>query len=56
MKADTRRYSITVTNEMDADLNAVKQQHYSEESQREILPDTTDTAHAAWKASEREIQ
>ena len=55
MKADTRRYSISVTKDMDADLKAVKEELYSEDSQSEMF-----RAFArgldAWKASEREIQ
>ena len=56
MKADTRRYSISVTKDMDADLKAVKEELYSEDSQSEMFRDLIARGLDAWKASEREIQ
>ena len=56
MKADTRRYSSSVTKDMDADLKAVKEELYSEDSQSEMFRDLIARGLDAWKASEREIQ
>ena len=56
MKADTRRYSISVTKDMDADLKAVTEELYSEDSQSEMFRDLIARGLDAWKASEREIQ
>jgi len=56
MKADTKRYSISVTQDMEASLEAVKQELYSQDSQSEMLRDLIARGLDAWKTARCEAR
>lgn len=51
MKADTKRYSISVTKDMEEDLDAVKKEIYGQATQSEMLRDLIARGLDAWKTA-----
>lgn len=49
MKADMKRYSISVTQDLETDLDAMKKERYSQDSQSEMLRDLIARGLDSWK-------
>lgn len=54
MAADMRRFTISITQDMESNLDAVKKESYCESTQSEMLRDLIARGLSAWKTSHSE--